>query len=660
MGMAYKDTVQQLYIAYYGRPGDPGGLAYWSGELDANGGNLSAIMDSFGNSDEFTERFGDLSTRALVNNLYQQNFGRDADEAGLTYYAEEVEAGRVSLVSLATSITDGAQNEDRQTLENRIEVANAVTESVEREGLDYEAEDIEDAGEVIANVTASTEVESYKSAAVPLMEHQDTVQQVYIAYYGRPADPGGLRYWSGELYEKGGNLNAIMEQFGSSEEFTERFGELSTRELVNNLYQQNFGRDADPDGLDFWVDEISAGRETLISLATSIAQGAKNADKQALDNRIDVANSITDSVEREGLGYQAADIEAAGEAVKAVSADTDVDTYKDDTVAELVESIPTLETANQINALYRSAENDLFQKVPNSDLLESIENRQILKSQGFNEPGIIHSTYRVISENITNRPNYFLDNGDYIKVTLSHPSEASFRIYLYDSDGSYETELTQSGPLQNGSRYFGEPANMISAGDFISVVKLKENSFSPNYALDVITTYPSGEKPPSVIQETRFADSRLFGNRTEEMSTRIGEYGSELALLDEDGAFLYTQSQNDVDALIVNGIKPGDYRLSFSPTSFDSFQSVQGEIIDDRDRYNETIFFDNSKLLNESEIEDPNLVSTVFSLEDENAVITLSTSVDQYNSDQHADFSEFYELKLIPATGEYSDDIPLF
>ena len=342
--MAYKDTVQQLYIAYYGRPGDPGGLAYWSGELDANGGNLSAIMDSFGNSDEFTERFGDLSTRALVNNLYQQNFGRDADEAGLTYYAEEVEAGRVSLVSLATSITDGAQNEDRQTLENRIEVANAVTESVEREGLDYEAEDIEDAGEVIASVTASTEVESYKSAAVPLMEHQDTVQQVYIAYYGRPADPGGLRYWSGELYEKGGNLNAIMEQFGSSEEFTERFGELSTRELVNNLYQQNFGRDADPDGLDFWVDEISAGRETLISLATSIAQGAKNADKQALDNRIDVANSITDSVEREGLGYQAADIEAAGEAVKAVSADTDVDTYKDDTVAELVERLSTSES----------------------------------------------------------------------------------------------------------------------------------------------------------------------------------------------------------------------------------------------------------------------------------------------------------------------------
>ena len=76
--LSYRDQVQIMYVAYYGRPDDAGGLDFWATELEKVNGNLSRIIDSFGNSKEFTERFGDLDDEELVNNIFSQLLGRDA------------------------------------------------------------------------------------------------------------------------------------------------------------------------------------------------------------------------------------------------------------------------------------------------------------------------------------------------------------------------------------------------------------------------------------------------------------------------------------------------------------------------------------------------------------------------------------------------------
>jgi len=41
------NTIQQAYIAYYGRPGDPGGVDFWCEKLDQENGNLDAIIARF-------------------------------------------------------------------------------------------------------------------------------------------------------------------------------------------------------------------------------------------------------------------------------------------------------------------------------------------------------------------------------------------------------------------------------------------------------------------------------------------------------------------------------------------------------------------------------------------------------------------------------------
>ena len=128
---AYTDTVQKVYIAYYGRAADPVGLAYWSGEIDTAGGSIAAIMASFGASAEATTLYGSLSNTAMVNAIYQQSFGRDADFAGLMYYAGQLSAGTMTAVSIAQNIFDGAAGDDATMLANKLVVAKAYTAAID-------------------------------------------------------------------------------------------------------------------------------------------------------------------------------------------------------------------------------------------------------------------------------------------------------------------------------------------------------------------------------------------------------------------------------------------------------------------------------------------------------------------------------------------------
>ncbi len=97
----YNAAVQEAYVAFYGRPADPSGLAYWTDKLAAAKGNLAEIIQAFGSSAEATALYGSKSNLDAINTLYQQIFGRDADPEGLLYYNGELLAGRMALINIA-------------------------------------------------------------------------------------------------------------------------------------------------------------------------------------------------------------------------------------------------------------------------------------------------------------------------------------------------------------------------------------------------------------------------------------------------------------------------------------------------------------------------------------------------------------------------------
>ncbi|WP_311945012.1 DUF4214 domain-containing protein [Halomonas piscis] len=153
---------QQLYVAYYGRPADEAGLQFWADKIDQNG--VDAVVNDFGTSTEFEARFGDLSSEELVQNLYQQAFGRPADAEGLEFYTERLDDGRLTLAEIANTIAGGAQNDDITVLENKVAAADLYTEAAGEAHSGTAADKY--ATDFLADVDAETDVDALDIDAV--------------------------------------------------------------------------------------------------------------------------------------------------------------------------------------------------------------------------------------------------------------------------------------------------------------------------------------------------------------------------------------------------------------------------------------------------------------------------------------------------------------
>lgn len=149
--------VQSVYIAFYGRPADPAGLAWWASRLASNGNDLMMILEAFSDSAEFVERYGSLSNEELLNSLYQQMFGRDIDAEGAAFYGERLVSGELSLESIALDVLNGARNEDLVGINNKVEAATYFTALVDASDFVYAgSEAAEMAKEVLDAIDANT------------------------------------------------------------------------------------------------------------------------------------------------------------------------------------------------------------------------------------------------------------------------------------------------------------------------------------------------------------------------------------------------------------------------------------------------------------------------------------------------------------------------
>lgn len=121
------NLIQYAYIAYYGRPADPVGQAYWANKLETQPGGLTALINAFGTSAEAVSLFGGMAPAQAVNTLYLQMFGREADVGGLTFYVNGLQAGTFTLASIALNIFYGATGGDVGILAAKLAAANAFT-----------------------------------------------------------------------------------------------------------------------------------------------------------------------------------------------------------------------------------------------------------------------------------------------------------------------------------------------------------------------------------------------------------------------------------------------------------------------------------------------------------------------------------------------------
>jgi CSLREA domain-containing protein len=150
-----QNNVLGAYVAYYGRPADHGGLTYWASRMAQEGGSLSSIIQAFGESAEFTDRYGGRSSQDLVAGIFQQLFGRAPDAAGLAYYTGELSAGRRSLQSIALDVMFGAQGTDATIITQRLAAARHFTTGAAAPAIAPERFDADAMSAILASVGAT-------------------------------------------------------------------------------------------------------------------------------------------------------------------------------------------------------------------------------------------------------------------------------------------------------------------------------------------------------------------------------------------------------------------------------------------------------------------------------------------------------------------------
>lgn len=123
------------------------------------------------------------------------------------------------------------------------------------------------------------------------------IQQLYVTYFGRPADRDGLKYWTTLIEANKGSTADVAAAFSQSMEYKQITGSSDAAHIVNNLYLSLFSRNADFAGLNFWANGLSAGSFTIAQAGAAIAAGALGSDLRTFQAKAAAAIDFTNALD---------------------------------------------------------------------------------------------------------------------------------------------------------------------------------------------------------------------------------------------------------------------------------------------------------------------------------------------------------------------------
>jgi len=147
-------------------------------------------------------------------------------------------------------------------------------------------------------------------------QYDTQIQQLYVAYFNRPADAAGLAHWAGAMAQ-GVTAAQISAAFAGSLEYQVEYSQATNAGVVAQVYQNLFGRAPDASGQAFWVKALTDKTMTVENMVTTIAAGAQGTDKVAYDSKVVVATAFTAALDTdaEKAGYSGADANKAAKAL---------------------------------------------------------------------------------------------------------------------------------------------------------------------------------------------------------------------------------------------------------------------------------------------------------------------------------------------------------
>jgi Ca2+-binding RTX toxin-like protein len=134
---------------------------------------------------------------------------------------------------------------------------------------------------------------------------QAQLTQLYLAYFGRPPDYDGIQFYTNH---PAFDIYAVAAGFSASPESQSLYGSGFGAAQVDAIYRNLFNRDAEPAGIAYWTNEVNAGRLTPAGAALAILQGAQNADRTAVDNKLAISAAFLGALDTQAelQGYAGA------------------------------------------------------------------------------------------------------------------------------------------------------------------------------------------------------------------------------------------------------------------------------------------------------------------------------------------------------------------
>lgn len=342
-------------------------MAYWEAAIEAANGSTKGMEQTFAASAEYKASIAGANSGQVVSAIYQNMFGHAADAAGLSYWADALTRGAITQDGAVKAIVGGAQGTDLNAYVNKVSAANAFTAS-----LDTAAEILSYSG-TVANGTAKVFLAAITNdgslshglgildnlmPALPSTDAHSAIQQAYVQYFNRPADPAGLAYWEAAIETANGSTTAMSQLFAASAEYKASIAGLDTSHVVGAIYQNMFGHTPDAAGLSYWADALTRGAITIDGAAKAIAGGAQGMDLTTYVNKVSAATAFTASLDTAAkiLAYSGT---AANAAAKAYLTGITTDTSLSHALAVLdgmvpPDSVSTFGSAAPVNGLLPS------------------------------------------------------------------------------------------------------------------------------------------------------------------------------------------------------------------------------------------------------------------------------------------------------------------
>lgn len=240
-------------------------------------------------------------------------------------------------------------------------------------------------------------------------DYTAVAEQLYIAYFGRPADRAGLANMTANLAAAGAptdinelaaasrtnaTVKDILTNFGTSAESQALYGTGSDASFIVAIYHNVLNRDPLLTGLDYWTEALATGAMTRAEaasqiLAAAVKDGGNAADAAVVNNKTTVAENFTAAIDTaaEVVGYNGkAAAQSARDMLASVDGSTDPIAFNS-TVNATLATIVAANTPGQVFTLTTGpdtwvggAGNDTFNALPSGatnaatfTLLDSID-----------------------------------------------------------------------------------------------------------------------------------------------------------------------------------------------------------------------------------------------------------------------------------------------